>query len=105
MRGDLTRIEDLLDRVLERIGVARPVDVVYLVENWARVAGEPWATRSRPVHLEDGELIVEAADGSAASLLRYQAAGLVNRLDEALGQGLVTSVRVRMGRPRPPFSS
>ncbi len=99
MKDDLTRIEDLLDGVLQRIGVARPVDVVYLVENWERVAGEPWATRSWPVHLEDGELVVEAADGSAASLLRYQCLALVSRLDEALGQGLVTSVAVRRGGP------
>ena len=88
-------IDEVLDRILGDIGLARPVDVAYLVEHWEEVAGPPWAERSQPVHLRDGELVVEASDGAAASLLRYQGAALVARLEDVLGQGLVTSVRVR----------
>jgi len=93
-------IRDVLDEVLRRLGVGRPLDAAQLVAEWDDVAGEPWAGRSRPASLEGGELVVEAFDGAAASLLRYQVAALIDRLDERLGQGLVTAVRVRVAAPR-----
>ncbi len=95
MRDGPARIDEVLDEILAGAGLARPVDVAYLVEHWAEVAGEPWATRARPVRLERGELVVEALDGHAATLLRYQTKALVERLTAALGRGLVEAVHVR----------
>ncbi len=96
--SDPTPIRDLLQGVLARLGVARPLEVAELLARWEEVAGEPWAARAAPVSLSGGELVVEAADGSTASLLRYQTAQLIARLDEEVGRGLVTSVRVRVRR-------
>ncbi len=91
-------IRDVLQGLLQRLGVARPLEVADLLGRWEEVAGEPWAERSRPVTLADGELVVEVADGATASLLRYQTRDLVSRLDERVGRGLVTTVRVRVQR-------
>ena len=91
-------IDELLDELLQALGVARPVDVAQLVESWAELAGEPWGERSRPVLLKDGELDVEVADGTAATLLKYRQSDLVERLGEKLGRGLVNTVRVRITR-------
>ncbi len=93
-------IRDVLDSVMRQLGVARPVDVAQLVTDWDETAGEPWAGRSQPASLEGGELVIEVFDGASASLLRYQVGGLVTRLDAVLGQGLVTSVRVRVAARR-----
>ena len=93
-------IRSVLDDVMRRLGVARAVDVAQLVTDWDEIAGEPWAGRSRPAVLEGGDLVVEVPDGAAASLLRYQVGALVKRLDEVVGQGLVTSVRVRVAARR-----
>jgi predicted nucleic acid-binding Zn ribbon protein len=97
---DPRRIDELLDDLLQALGVARPVDVAQLVENWAELAGEPWGERSRPVLLKDGELVVEVEDGTAATLLKYRQADLIERLGERLGRGLVSTIRVRMARYR-----
>ena len=91
----------LLDGVLRRLGVARPVGVTQLVSDWPTIAGEPWASRSRPVGLRDGVLSVEVADSTAATLLKYDAKSLVSRLEKSLGKGLVTEVRVQVGRRSP----
>jgi predicted nucleic acid-binding Zn ribbon protein len=91
-------IDELLDELLQALGVARPVDVAQLVENWAELAGEPWGERSRPVLLRNGELVVEVADGTAATLLKYRQSDLVERLGAKLGRGLVNTVRVRITR-------
>ena len=93
-RDHPARIDRLLDGILAEIGLARPVDVAYLVEHWGEVAGEPWAKRSRPARLDAGELTVEAFDATAASLLRYQSSALIERLETVLGKGLVASIVV-----------
>ncbi len=94
-----TPIRDLLEGVLERLGVARPLEVADLVGKWEELAGEPWASRSTPVSLHSGELVVEVGDGGTASLLRYQTGALLERLESHVGKGLVESVRVRVRRP------
>ncbi len=94
-----TPIRELLQGVLARLGVARPLEVAELMSRWEVVAGEPWAERAVPVLLDGGELVVEAVDGATASLLRYQTAQLISRLDEQVGRGLVTTVRIRVRKP------
>lgn len=93
------RIGDILDGVLERLGVGSAPDMVDLVGRWAELAGEPWATRSIPAGYHRGVLTVEVTDGEAATLLKYQTQELVTRLGEALGSGIVTTVRIRVARP------
>ncbi len=96
--SDPSSIREVLEGLLQRLGVARPLEVADLMRRWPEVAGEPWAERSRPVALDGGELVVEVADGATASLLRYQTGMLLARLDERVGKGLVTAVRLRVQR-------
>ena len=95
---DPTPLKELLDSLLTGLGVARPVLTTELVERWDALAGEPFAGRSKPVHLQGGELVVEVSDGATATLLRYHEADLVNRLSAELGQGLVSAIRTRVAR-------
>jgi len=95
--SDLERIGDNLDAVLRRLGLPAADALQRLVDDWADLAGEPWASRSRPAGLHRGELVVEVADGTSASLLRYQCGQLLERLEEGLGARLVDTVRLRLG--------
>ena len=98
--SDLERIGDGLEAVLRRLGLPA-VDVLQrLVSDWAELAGEPWASRARPAGLQRGELVVEVADGTSASLLRYQTEELLRRLEEGLGARLVDTVRMRLAGPK-----
>jgi hypothetical protein len=94
--SDLYPIGDDLEAVLRRLGLPAPGVLERLVGDWARVAGEPWAERAAPVSLHLGELLVEVADGTTASLLKYQVNGLLERLEQGLGARLVESVRLRV---------
>lgn len=71
-----------------------------LTGEWEEVAGEPWASRSRPVGLHRGELVVEVRDGSTASLLKYQCGELLERLEKGLGARFVDTVRIRLESPK-----
>jgi hypothetical protein len=94
--SDLQRIGDDLDGVLRRLGLPSPDALDRLLNEWPEVAGGVWAQRAVPVGLRSGELVVEVADGSTASLLRYQVDALLERLEQALGARLVGSVRLRV---------
>jgi hypothetical protein len=96
--SDLERVGDGLDEMLRRLGIPSPGDSARLFEEWDRIAGEPWADRSEPIGVQDGELVVEVADGAVATLLRYQTAALVDRLAERLGAPLVQRVTIRVRR-------
>jgi predicted nucleic acid-binding Zn ribbon protein len=98
--SDLERIGDGLEAVLRRLGLPA-VDVLQrLVSDWTELTGEPWASRARPAGLQRGELVVEVADGTSASLLRYQTEELLRRLEEGLGARLVNTVRIRLAGPK-----
>lgn len=94
--SDLQPIGDDLEAVLRRLGLPAPGVLERLVGDWARVAGEPWAGWAAPVNLHRGELVVEVADGTTASLLKYQVNGLLERLEQGLGARLVETVRLRV---------
>ena len=98
--SDLERVGDGLDALLRRLGIPSPDDAARLFDDWERIAGEPWASRSEPIGVKDGELVVEVADGAVATLLRYQSGGLVQRLADALGAPLVQRVTVRVARTK-----
>lgn len=94
--SDLERIGDGLEAVLRRLGLPAPGVLDRLMDDWPEVAGEPWAERAVPVGLQKGELVIEVADGATASLLKYQVAALLERLEKGLGARLVETVRLRV---------
>jgi hypothetical protein len=49
--------------------------------------------------LRNGTLVVEVADGGAASLLRFQLPSLRRRLNRRFGDGTVADVTLRVRRP------
>ena len=93
---DLEPVGSELDALLSRLGMPRTVDLGRLVDEWEELAGDPFATLSRPAGFDGGELVVEVSDGTAASLLKYRAGTLLDRLGEHLGEGVVERIRIRV---------
>jgi predicted nucleic acid-binding Zn ribbon protein len=98
--SDLEPVGGFLDRVLEGFGMPGSTDLESLVDRWPELVGERWATRCRPAGLKAGELLVEVDDGSVATLLKYRRGELLEALEEGLGGRIVTSVRIRVARPK-----
>jgi hypothetical protein len=76
------------------------VDLDRLVSEWDTLAGEPFSTMARPAGYSNGELLVEVVDGAAASLLKYRVGVLLDRLRQHLGDGIVDSIRIRVGKSK-----
>jgi hypothetical protein len=94
----LEPMQDAIGAILQRLGVTEPKNINRLLDDWAEVAGPPWDRKAVPVGLRHRELVVEVADGATATILRYQVGDLLKRLDGELGEGVVDTVRIRVGR-------
>lgn len=100
MSKDLEPVAGDLEALLTRLGMPRTVDLGRLVDEWGEIAGEPFSTMTAPAGFDDGELVVEVPDGAAASIMKYRAGALLDRLREALGDGVVDSIRIRVANPK-----
>lgn len=83
---------------MQGLGLGDPGQAITLAEEWEEISGKEWAAYSRPVSLWKGELAVEADNGGVASLLRYATGELLRRIDDRLGPGVVTTMRIRVAR-------
>lgn len=88
----------MLAPFLEKLGMARPDTAARLSTEWSELAGEPWASDTRPAGLDSGELVVEVSNAATLSVLRYRTGELLARLDEAFGEGAVEVIRLRVAR-------
>lgn len=95
VRRDPAPLGDLIRRILDGLGVGDLEQWQRMREEWADVVGTPWDRQARPIALADGVLTVEAITPSAVGVLRYGTRGLVERLCEHYGEGVVTDVRLR----------
>ena len=78
-----------------------PADVVStLVARWRDIVGPAIAQHATVTSVRDGECTI-VVDGSAwATQLRYGSTDLIERVNEACGEGSVTSVKVVVKGPR-----
>jgi predicted nucleic acid-binding Zn ribbon protein len=92
-------IRDLLsDR-----GWEQPLAVGGVFGRWHEIVGADVAAHTKPETFSDGEVLVVADSTAWATQVRLLASSLVRRLNEELGDGTVSRVKVRgpQNGPRP----
>jgi hypothetical protein len=99
-RDDLRPVSEGLEDILSGLGLPADLSTASIADDWVEVAGEPFGSLSRPTGIVGGELALAARDGTAATLLRYRAAELIERLDDRYGKGRITSVRIIVDRTK-----
>jgi predicted nucleic acid-binding Zn ribbon protein len=88
------RLSESLPGVTRRIGGADGAAFVTLVAGWAEIVGPAVATHCRPLRLSGGTLTIGVDQAGWATELTYLEASLRGRVDEAVGAGVVTAVKV-----------
>ncbi|MEV1167510.1 DciA family protein [Nonomuraea sp. NPDC049784] len=84
-------------------GWEQPVAVGGVFGRWIDIVGPDLAAHTKPESFEDGEVLIAADSTAWATQVRLLARTLVRRLNEELGDGTVTKVKVRgpQNAPRP----
>lgn len=93
---DLEHFSESVDDMFARLGLPDPVVMAGISSEWDDLAGAPWAGRSRPLYIRGKTLVVEASSPSMVAFLRYGETGLLERLEERFGQGVVQKVDIRL---------
>jgi predicted nucleic acid-binding Zn ribbon protein len=87
-----------LDQVARSLGGPDAERLGGLFAGWADIVGTQLAAHADPLSLADGVLVVGVEDPAWATQLRFLEADLLGRLREALGEGVVTRIEVRLRR-------
>jgi predicted nucleic acid-binding Zn ribbon protein len=83
-----------VDRLIDAKGWATDINVHTLLARWSKLVGGVNAAHSHPESYADTVLTVRAESTVWATSLRSVAPQLVARLNEQLGEGTVTRVKV-----------
>lgn len=84
----------IVDLLSDR-GWERKAKVGGVFGRWAEIAGPAMAAHTKPESFEDGEVLILADSTAWATQVRMLARNLIRRLNEELGEGTVTKVKVR----------
>ena len=87
-------LSEAMDRLVETKGWATEVNVHTLLARWSTLVGSVNATHSHPESYADSVLTVRAESTVWATSLRSIAPQLVARLNEELGQGTISLIKV-----------
>jgi predicted nucleic acid-binding Zn ribbon protein len=87
-------LSDAVERLVETKGWTTEINVRTLLARWALLVGAANAAHSSPEGYEDTVLTVRADSTAWATQLRHLAPQLVAMLNEQLGQGTVTRIKV-----------
>jgi hypothetical protein len=79
--------------------VQSPLETARLFADWGQIVGDEVAAKCRPTSLKEGVLKVRVTSAIWASELRYLAALLIERVNTALGQPLVTEIKPWVAQP------
>lgn len=85
---------EALEGVIQDRGWTTEVNVHLLLGRWAELVGPAVAEHSTPEAYRDRVLVVRTTSTAWASQLRLMAPRLVARMNDSLGQGTVTHVRI-----------
>ncbi|MGE5226503.1 MAG: DUF721 domain-containing protein [Planctomycetaceae bacterium] len=95
--GDAVPIGEIVDGLLAEDVFARGMPIATLARDWPALVGERLAEATKPVSLDGGVLVVRASDGPWGAQAKYLAEQIRARADDALGGGVVQTVRVVVG--------
>jgi predicted nucleic acid-binding Zn ribbon protein len=96
--ADPRPIRASLDRVAKSLGGPDAGSLSGLFGRWDEIVGAQLAAHARPLSLSRGVLVVAVTEPGWATQLTYLEGDLLRRFQDALGDGVVDRVEVRLRR-------
>lgn len=90
------RFDGPLDRLIRAMGAPPAAALTSVFESWSDIVGTAIGSASRPLSLTDGVLVVAVPDGGWASQLRWMERDLLDKVEAALGEGVVERLEIRV---------
>ncbi|WP_257158993.1 DciA family protein [Corynebacterium cystitidis] len=85
---------DLLKQEVRHRDWAKPLAMGWIMGSWEEVVGEKVAQHTKVEMVKDATLFISTDTTSWATQLRYMKRQILERLDEKIGEGIITNVHV-----------
>ncbi|WP_394281754.1 DciA family protein [Corynebacterium sp.] len=85
---------DLLKREVRNRDWAKPLAMGWVMGSWEEIVGEKVAQHTKVEMVKDGTLFLSTDATNWATQLRYMKRQILQRLDEKIGEGIITDVHV-----------
>ena len=86
------KIQDILDRTLQQLGLAERMKEADVVRRVSEVVGGDIATRAEAVSIREGKLVVKVASPVWRQELNYSKQEIIDALNRALSDDIVTDI-------------
>ncbi|MGI8793977.1 MAG: DciA family protein [Acidimicrobiales bacterium] len=96
------RVGEGLDAVARRLGVPSADALGTVFSSWGEIVGSHIEGHAKPVGLADGVLTVVVDEPGWATQVRFLTSQILRALADAVGDGVVGSIEVRVGRQKGP---
>ena len=86
------KIQDILERTLQQLGLAERMKEADVVRRFSEVVGGDIATRAEAVSIREGKLVVKVASPVWRQELNYSKQEIIDALNRALSDNIVTDI-------------
>lgn len=86
------KIQDILDRTLQQLGLAERMKEADVVRRFGEIVGDNIAARAEAVSIRDGKLVVKVSSPVWRQELNYSKQEIIDALNRALGDAIVRDV-------------
>ena len=86
------KIQDILDRTLQQLGLAERMKEADVVRRFSEIVGDNIAVRAEAVSIRDGKLVVKVASPVWRQELNYSKQEIIDALNRALSDDIVTDI-------------
>jgi predicted nucleic acid-binding Zn ribbon protein len=91
--GGVARLDAVVPRVLERLGLSEELDRWRVVNDWALLVGPSLARHTEAVDIDGDVLVVETANSSVLYEINYRKKDLLAQVQAHLTTGTIADVR------------
>jgi predicted nucleic acid-binding Zn ribbon protein len=91
-------IGDVLKNVVEGLSQTKKKDIARISLRWPAFAGKKFASKTRPVHLRRGTLLVNAFDSAWLYQATLEKEKILRRLQGSLGREKIQRIQFRIGK-------
>ena len=86
------KIQDILDRTLQQLGLAERMKEADVVRRFSEIVGDNIAARAEAVSIREGKLVVKVASPVWRQELNYSKQEIIDALNRALNDNIVTDI-------------
>ena len=86
------KIQDILDRTLQQLGLAERMKEADVVRRFGEIVGGDIAARAEAVSIREGKLVVKVASPVWRQELNYSKQEIIDALNRAVSDNIVTDI-------------